>query len=110
MPKPSFMLAIVAVTAVSALTGGAFAGDNTNLPFTDDFEAYTNGTPLIDGTNGWYGDSTNIVVVSNSTLTCDGSTNLAMIPVDCTLSNRFQDIVTTNVWIQMDLRPSLYDD
>ncbi|MBU0715826.1 MAG: hypothetical protein KJ964_10770 [Verrucomicrobia bacterium] len=106
MTKPSITLAIVAVTIVVALTGDAFAGTTNTIPYSDNFEIYTNGTPLIEGTNGWYGDSSAIVVQTN---TVRSGTNAAMIPVDCTLSNRFESIAPTNVWIQMDLRPSLYD-
>src|SRR5450759_1989966 len=90
----------------------ASAGPNTALPFNDNFDTlfyYTNGTPLIGGTNGWYGSSSNIIVVSNNVITPDGSTNLAMIPVDCTLSNRFTGLPSSNVYLQMDLCPSLYD-
>jgi|GEM_PF-1757300 len=91
--------------AVAASAGFAFAGPNTSLPFADDFERYTNGTPLNTGTNGWYASSTSVIVQVN---TIYSGTNAAMIPVDCTLSNRFQSIATTNVWIQMDVQPKLY--
>jgi len=30
-------------------------------------------------------------------------------PVDCTLSNRFQDIAPDNIWMQMNVRPILFD-
>lgn len=102
----SCVLPILAAAAMFASPQGAFAGANTNLPFTDDFEGYTNGTLLNTGTNGWFGDSSNIIV---QTTTVRSGTNAAIIPVDCTLSNRFQSIAVTNVWIQMDVRPSLYD-
>jgi len=97
------------VAAMVALTHDAFAGANTNLPFTDVFEGYTNLTPLNTGTNGWYGSSSNIIVLSNTAFAAAGSTNSAMIPVDCALSNRFTGIASSNVWIQMDVRPSFYD-
>jgi len=106
MRKPSWMLVIMMTAAVCALLGDAFAGPNTNLPFIDTFEGYTNGTPLDTGTNGWYGSSGNIKVQTNTV--CTG-TNAALIPEDCALSNRFESIVPTNVWIQMDARPILYD-
>ncbi|MBU0715400.1 MAG: hypothetical protein KJ964_08600 [Verrucomicrobia bacterium] len=89
-----------------ALTQGAFAGITNTIPFADDFEVYTNGTPLINGTNGWYGSSSSIIVQTNTVYT---GTNAAMIPCDSTLSNRFVPASPTNVWIQMDTQPSLYD-
>ena len=36
--------------------------DLSMLPFADDFESYVIGTPLIDGTNGWYASDTNVLV------------------------------------------------
>ena len=88
---------------------GAFiAAPGTNL-FFDNFETYTSGMSLNTGTNGWYGSSGNIVVVSNSAFAPAGSTNFAMIPEDCMLSNRFTDTAANNVWIQMDMRPMLYN-
>ena len=96
------------VAAMAASTGYAFAGPNTNFPFIDTFETYTNGTPLIDGTNGWYGDSSAIIVQTNTVRT---GTNAAMVPEDCTLSNLFVSTSpTNNVWIQMDMRPQPYTD
>jgi len=94
------------VVAMIASASGAFAGANTNLPFVDTFETYTNLTPLISGTNGWYGDASSIIVQTNKVRT---GTNAAMVPIDCTLSNRFQNMAKTNIWLQMDMWPSLYD-
>jgi hypothetical protein len=74
--------------------------------FSDGFETYTNGTPLIAGINGWYGSSSSIMVQTN---TVRMGTNAAMIPVDCILSNRFSSTNTTDICIQMDLRPILFD-
>ncbi|MFH1476543.1 MAG: choice-of-anchor Q domain-containing protein [Verrucomicrobiota bacterium] len=106
MPKASITSAIMAATIVFAVIGGVFAGTTNTIPYSDNFENYANGTPLIDGTNGWYGDSSAIIVQTN---TVRAGTNAAMIPEECTLSNRFESTVPTNVWIQMDLRPCLYD-
>ncbi|MBU0715827.1 MAG: hypothetical protein KJ964_10775 [Verrucomicrobia bacterium] len=92
--------------AVLTSTGVAFAGTTNTIPYSDNFENYTNGTPLINGTNGWYGDSSAIVVQN---LTVRTGTNAAVIPDGCMLSNRFQSSLPTNVWIQMDLRPGLFD-
>lgn len=104
------MLMIMMTVVVIASFGDAFAGGgpNTNLPFADTFESYTNDTPLIDGTNGWYGDTNTIIVVANTNIAPAGSTNVAMLPLDCTLSNRFQDVAATNLWLQMDVLPVLY--
>jgi len=90
-------------------TGSALATSNA-IPFSDNFDTifyYPNGTPLIDGTNGWYGSSSDIMVTNGCTL--PGSTNMAIIPVDCTLSNRFQSAASTNVWLQMDVKSAHYD-
>ncbi|MDD5677178.1 MAG: hypothetical protein PHW60_04195 [Kiritimatiellae bacterium] len=105
MRKPSWMLLIMMTVAV---LGDAVAGDgpNTSLPFDDNFENYTNGTPLINGTNGWYGDYEAIIVQTN---TVYAGTNAAMIPQDCMLSNRFASIPRTNVWIDMWVQPVPYD-
>lgn len=85
-----------------------YAATNALL-YSDDFEGYTNGTPLIDGTNNWYSsswtDTGNVMfaatVLSNVTLAAADSTNVAMIPFDVTLSNRFWDQTLTNVWIRL---------
>ncbi|MFH1478113.1 MAG: hypothetical protein ABIH24_11585 [Verrucomicrobiota bacterium] len=88
------------------LTQDAFTGTTNSIPYSDDFENYTNGTPLIDGTNGWYGSSNSIIV---QTTTIRTGTNAAMIAWDSTLSNRFTPASPTNIWIQMDILPSLFD-
>jgi len=105
------MLAIVA--AALGLSAAVAAAQGA---FSDNFEAYTNGTPLIDGTNngtgsyGWYGSSAEIVVQTNLHYPEDGSsTNAAMIPDDCTLSNRVANITSTNVWVLMDVLPVMYE-
>jgi hypothetical protein len=77
-----------------------------SVPWSDDFEGYTNTAPLINGTNGWYGSSANIVVQTNIFA---AGTKAAMIPADCVLSNPFVSAGSTSVWVQLDLRPSLYN-
>jgi hypothetical protein len=86
----------------------AASDDNLFLDnlFLDNFESYANGTPLINGINSWYGSSSNIMVQTN--IACTG-TQAAIIPEDCTLSNRFASATSTNVWVQMDIQPALYD-
>ncbi|MFA7334678.1 MAG: autotransporter-associated beta strand repeat-containing protein, partial [Kiritimatiellia bacterium] len=87
------------------------AGTTNTIPWSDNFDdhfSYFNLHPLINGTNGWYGDSADIIVQTN-VFAPGGGIKAAMIPIDCTLSNRFAPNSSTSVWIQMDLRPSLYD-
>ncbi|MBU4365861.1 MAG: hypothetical protein KKF10_01875, partial [Verrucomicrobia bacterium] len=106
-----YAMPILMVTALVAAPGSAIAGITNTVPFEDMFENFTNGTPLIDGTNGWYGSSIDIIVQTNVVCTNYGdiSTKAAMIPVDCTLSNRFVSTNSINVWIQMDINAVFYD-
>ncbi|MCG2679136.1 MAG: immunoglobulin domain-containing protein, partial [Kiritimatiellae bacterium] len=76
------------------------------IPFSDNFENYFNIEPLINGTNGWYGSLAQIVAQRSVAYS---GIQAAMIPVDCTLSNRFVPASTSNVWIQMDVCPMLYE-
>ena len=99
-------VSVVIALGMALIVLPAFAGTNTALPFTDDFESYPENTPLIDGTNGWYASSSNAIVQTN--VVYDG-TNAAMVPDDVTLSNRFSGIGTTNIWLQMDVHPVLSD-
>ncbi|MBI2440552.1 MAG: hypothetical protein HYV35_04190 [Lentisphaerae bacterium] len=99
MPLLAGIIAVVAPV-------GAFAQTTNIMPFTDGFENFTNQTPLINGTNGWYGSSSNIIVQTNIVRT---GAKAAIIPTDSTLSNRFQGLTTTNVWVQVDCRPSVYE-
>lgn len=96
------------VTAMIAAPGSAIA-DIAYTPYTDTFEEYTNGTPLIDGTNGWYGSS-NAIIVTNIVCTNLGviSTKAAMIPVDCTLSNRCVSTNNIGIWMQADANLAFY--
>ncbi len=77
----------------------------TNLPYSDDFEVYAEGTPLTNGINGWYADSADAVVQTN---TVYSGTKAAMVPIDVVLSNRFEDLPGSNVWLQMHLLPVPY--
>ncbi|MDD5679230.1 MAG: MBG domain-containing protein [Kiritimatiellae bacterium] len=102
------ILSILLVAFMLSSPGAAFAGttNSTAVGLVDNFESYINGTQLIDGTNGWYADSTN-VIVQNTTFY--SGAQAARIPVDCTLSNRFESSTPTNIWIQLDLCASFYD-
>ncbi len=106
MSKTFIIFATIMTVIMAGSSRIALGEANTNLPFADNFENYANGTPLIDGTNGWYGNSSDVAVQSDKFRT---GTQAAMVPLDCTLTNRFQDIPSTNVWIQMDILPTLYD-
>lgn len=70
-------------------------------PYSDDFEGYTNLTPLIDGTNGWYGSDPSIIVQTNIV---HSGLHAAQITSGSTLSNRCLATATNNIWLQMDAR------
>ncbi|NLE61494.1 MAG: hypothetical protein GX616_24345, partial [Planctomycetes bacterium] len=99
-------LILAMLVGVGLGTFAVNAGDNGSLPWDDDFEGYTNNEPLVDGTNGWYASSADVVVQDG---VGKSSTKGAVIPVDCTLSNRFSGLGSDNVWLQMDVKPSIYD-
>lgn len=86
----------------------AWAGPAT-LPYADDFETYTNQTPLINGLNGWYASSSDAIVQTNIVYTNNGGTKAAMIPIDVTLSNRFTGVPATSVWVRLYIRPVWYN-
>jgi len=99
---------ILMVTALCVSPGSAIAGI-ASTPYNETFEEYTNGTPLIDGTNGWYGSHSEIIV-TNILCTNFGviSTNAAIIPIDCTLSNRCINTNNIGVWMQFDANLAFY--
>ncbi len=76
------------------------------VPFSDDFESYANGTPLIDGLNGWYASSNSVVVQQDVVY---AGAKAAMVPPDSTLSNRFNPTANSNLLVTMYLQPSLDD-
>ncbi|MCX6993467.1 MAG: hypothetical protein NT011_10045 [Kiritimatiellaeota bacterium] len=82
------------------------ASASTNL-YRDTFESYTNGTPLVDGTNSWYASSINAIVQTNNA--APGSTKAAMLPIDTTLSNRFQKSSPTNTWLHLEVKSARYN-
>ncbi len=82
------------------------AQPTTSLPYEDDFESFAEGTPLVDGLHGWFADSADAVVQTNIVY---AGTNAAMVPIDVVLSNRFENLPGSNVWLQMDVLPVLYD-
>jgi len=106
MIKKMFGLQALAILICSTVS---FAATNSTL-YTDTFENYTNGTPLVDGTNYWYASSAEAVVQTG--VVASGSTQAAMIPIDVTLSNRCGTTVatnSTNVWLRMQPRIVKYN-
>jgi hypothetical protein len=94
-------LFILALILANALPAAAVIND---VPFSDDFEVYTNQTPLIDGLNGWFASSNSVIV---QTSVVYSGTNAAMIPPDTYLSNRFNSVYDSNIWATMRVRPGL---
>lgn len=88
------------------LSAGVSFGLTNQVPFSDDFENYTNRTPLINGTNGWFASSAGVIVQTN---VFTNGTKAAMIPPDTTLSNRFRQVSGSNIWATMYVRPCLDD-
>lgn len=103
--KPVFLLVLVIVTF--SLLSPSFGAPQTNtVGWSDNFETYTNLTPLIDGTNGWYASDSGCIVQTNVYYS---ATNAAMLPVDVTLSNRFSNAYTRIVKLEMFIQPQLYN-
>lgn len=74
-------------------------------PYIDNFETYLNATPLYGGTNGWYASDPDVVT---QTKFVQSGNLAAMLPFDCSLSNRFESVIS-NVWITMWVHALLYD-
>lgn len=107
MRKAFNLIALVSSLWVS----GSFAATNALL-YTDDFERYTNGT-LLAGTNYWYSSLSSeevaATVLSNTTLAAAGSTNVAIIPLDVTLSNRYTAATSTSAWLRAQAKIVCYN-
>jgi len=111
MRKAFSLFAFVCILGVSS----SFAATNALL-YSDTFETYTNGAPLVDGTNYWYSSSwtdTNgatlvAMALSNVNIAAAG-TNAAAIPYDVILSNRYAAATSTNIWLRMQSRVVYYD-
>ena len=98
---------ILFAAAFLALAHCAPAATNALL-YSDDFEGYTNGTPLIDGAGtNWFATSADAIVQTN--VAAEGSTKAALVPPDLTLSNRYSAATSTNVWLRMQSRILTYD-
>lgn len=91
------------VTAQATSDGG---GTNS-IPWYDNFaEAdYMHGTPLVN-IKGWYASDSSCIVQTNVKHT---GTQAAMIPVDVTLSNRFDNAYHRVVRMEMFIQPQLYN-
>jgi len=97
---------VILLFLIWPLANTCFGASQTNaIPWNDTFENYTNTTPLIEGTNGWYASSADCIVTQDVGL----GFNAAMLPTDTTLSNRFANLYTRIVTIEMQVRPQLYD-
>lgn len=105
-----YAMPLLMVAAMIASPGSGVA-DIVYSPHSDTFENYTNGTPLVEGTNGWHGSSSDIIV-TNIVCTNYGvvKTNAAMIPVDSTLSNRWESSNSIGIWMQIDANLAFYND
>jgi len=79
------------------------------VPFVDDFESYTNQTPLSTGLNGWYATATNCIVQSDFSYTNYGGSKAAQIPIDVTLSNRLTGVAVTSIWMRFYSRAVLFN-
>jgi len=103
---------IAFLTACPAVCFGADAPSSNTVPWNDDFDSqYTNLTPLVYGTNGWYstfsGTNSECAIVQEDVKYSDPQA--AMVPIDVTLSNRFSNTTMRAVGMEMDIQPQLYD-
>lgn len=101
--KPFFRILVV-ILLMGQLQTVSFGTTNT-IPWSDNFESYTNLTPLIDGTNGWFASSASAVVQTNVYYT---GSRAVMLPIDVTLSNRFSNSLSRIVKLEMQVQPQLY--
>jgi hypothetical protein len=98
---------VVFTFAYAIFASCSFAATNALL-YSDNFEGYTNGTPLIDGAGtNWFATSADAIVQSN--VTAEGSSKAALVAPDLTLSNRYSPATSTNVWLRMQSRILTYD-
>ena len=96
---------VVVLFLIWPLTTVCFGGAQTNsIPWSDNFENYTNLTPLINGTQGWYSSSSACIVQTNVRYS---STDAAMLPIGEVLSNSFRGQPARNVKLEMYIQPQL---
>lgn len=98
---------VYTVTAEYPITGAAAVQTIEVRPqgnlVSDEFENYTNGTQLVNGTNGWYG-STGTVVQSEEAETGEKAILLTSGSI---LTNVMGATTATNIWLQMKVRCSV---
>jgi|GEM_PF-1683245 len=87
----------------------SLSAESATVPFTDDFESYTNQTPLSGGLNGWYATATNCIVQTNVSYTNYGGSKAAQIPIDVTLSNRLTGVAATSIWMRFYSRAVFFN-
>jgi len=104
------MMAAISVWLGAWICSGP-AGTSNSIPWTANFNNYTNLTPLVNGTGGWYASSSSVVIQTNFCCTnLSGiSLNAVMLPTDVTLSNRFSNSFTRVVKLGMQICPQLYN-
>lgn len=95
------------VLLILLLANISFGEPVTNtIRWSDNFQTYSNLTPLINGTNGWYSypsiPQTSIV---QNTVYNSGS-QAAMVGVGDTLENRFNERLIRNVRLEMYIQPA----
>ncbi|NLB54822.1 MAG: hypothetical protein GX811_03490 [Lentisphaerae bacterium] len=79
------------------------------VPFEDDFESYVADTKLVNGLNGWTASDTNCFVVDTKNSPFEAGTKSAYIGDDVSLANAFDGESFSEIWMQMDVLPTLYD-
>lgn len=90
-----------------AMTNVCFGAPQTNvIGWSDNFANYTNQTPLIDGTNGWYASLAECIVSQGIGI---AGSQAAVVPTDVTLSNRFNNVYTRVVSLDMYVQPQMYN-
>lgn len=98
------------------LAAVGFGAPATNtIPWDDNFENWTNGAPLINGTNGWYSSpgiyDADFPAQSSTvqTVVCHSGTKAVKIAVGDTLSNSFQrQQSVSNIKLTMYAQPQLW--
>jgi hypothetical protein len=82
----------------------AFKPVTNSIPWSDNFESYYNGTPLINGVTGWYASASSCIVQTNVK---HAGSQAALIPQGVVLSNRFVSTNERIVRIEMYIQPQL---